>query len=124
MYRIRGEVQRPTLSMMYWKCTLTRAVSRLRKLVDLWMSSDTLFRRSCTDAKSLALPSYRATQSACQAATKCMPAHLLCALAKDKEHGVDDVGLATAVWPHHRREALQMSHILLGCRVFIHTLRV
>ena len=41
--------------MMYWKCTLTLAVSRLRKLVDLWISSDTLFRRSCRASQPLSL---------------------------------------------------------------------
>ena len=35
------------MSTISWKCTLTRAMSRFRWLVELWMSSDTLFRRSC-----------------------------------------------------------------------------
>jgi len=34
-------------------------------------------------------------------------AELLSALAEDKEHGINDVGLATAVGPHNRREPLQ-----------------
>lgn len=35
------------MSTISWKYTLTRAMSRFRWLVELWMSSDTLFRRSC-----------------------------------------------------------------------------
>ena len=34
-------------------------------------------------------------------------AELLGTLAKDKEHGVDNVGFAAAVGPHHRRKSLQ-----------------
>lgn len=38
---------RPTRSIISWKCTDTRAISRFWWYVELWMSSDTLFRRSC-----------------------------------------------------------------------------
>ena len=34
-------------STISWKCTSTRAYCRFRKSVELWISSDTLFRRSC-----------------------------------------------------------------------------
>ena len=41
------------MSTISWKYTLTRAKSRLRWLVELWMSFDTLFRRSCRAQMSL-----------------------------------------------------------------------
>ena len=41
------------MSTISWKHTLTRAMSRFRWLVELWMSSDTLFRRSCRAQVSL-----------------------------------------------------------------------
>jgi len=38
---------RRTLSTISWKCTVTHARSRLRWWVELWISSDTLLKRSC-----------------------------------------------------------------------------
>ena len=39
--------------MISWKKTETLAVSRLRWLLELWMSSDTLFSRSCMENNQL-----------------------------------------------------------------------
>lgn len=33
--------------------------------------------------------------------------HLLCSLAKDEQHGINNVALPAPVWSHHRRKALQ-----------------
>jgi hypothetical protein len=36
--------------------------------------------------------------------------YLLCSPSKHEQHGIYHVGLATAIWAHHRREALHSKH--------------
>ena len=41
-------------------------------------------------------------------------------VAKDKQHGVNDVRLATAVWAHYGAETLYSVHHVLNVWAFIH----
>ena len=37
--------------------------------------------------------------------------HLLRPLAENKQHGINDIGFATAIWPNHGGKALQRSSL-------------
>lgn len=36
--------------------------------------------------------------------------HLLCSLAKDEQHGINNVALPPPIWSHHRGKALKHNH--------------
>jgi hypothetical protein len=65
---LKKHVRMHTRSMISWKWTDTRALSRFLWLLELWMSSETLFSRSCrTQTQSVAM----SKQGRCMAAKGC-----------------------------------------------------
>ena len=113
-----------TVSTISWKCTDTCAMSRLRWCSELWISSDTLLRRSCrahaqqvlARSDRACVQEYRLWHLSSDTAV-CAPT-CLAFFPKHEEHGIDDVGLATAVGPHHRGEALHNREAVCPCSCF------